>query len=170
MRIFLLLAFLLTGAAQQTPSSPAAAEPCSDPGYSWQKLDYMFQRAKAPAKQDLLGTWIMTGFVMTGSFSGVGKDDIRSDCAGIKRNGKLEWALKFSATQDGHLAANSRKIGDSPQDSRISFERDGTLILQQDDEGDSMVVYRCRMREPKALVCVYSGAPGHGMEFRKREK
>ncbi|MGB9458934.1 MAG: hypothetical protein WCB12_23015 [Bryobacteraceae bacterium] len=170
MRILLPLAFLLIGAVQQTPSSLAPAEPCSDPGYSWQKLDAIFQKAKAPAKQDLVGTWVMTGFVLTGSFGGVRKDVIRSDCAGIKRNGKFEWALKFSATQDDHLAANSRKIGDSPQDSRISFEPDGTLILRQDDGGDSIVVYRCRMSDPKALVCVYSGTPGHGMEFRKKEK
>jgi hypothetical protein len=168
MRVFLpLTLFLLIAAAQQTPSNPA----CSDPSYSWQKLDATFQKAKVPAKQDLAGKWVMTEFVMTRSFSGGhGKDLVQSGCDGIKRNGELEWALKFSAKQDGHLAANSKKIGDSPQDRRIRFEPDGTLILEQDDGGDSMTVYRCRTTNSKTLVCVYNGAPGHGMEFRKQEK
>ena len=170
MYFFLPLAFLLIGDVQQTPSSLGSAGSCSDPGYSWQKLDALFQKSKAPAKQDLVGTWIMTGFVMTSGFGGVRKDVIRSDCAGIKRNGKLEWALEFSATQDDQLAVHSRKIGDNPQDRRISVEPDGTLMLQQDDGGDSILVYRCRMNGPRALVCVYSGTPGHGMEFRKKEK
>jgi hypothetical protein len=133
-------------------------------------LFLLIAAAQQPAKQDLAGKWFMTEFVMTSSFSGHDKDFVQSGCDGIKRNGELEWALKFSAKQDGHLAANSKKIGDSLQDRRIRFEPDGTLILEQDDGGDSMTVYRCRTTNSKTLVCVYNGAPGHGMEFRKQEK
>jgi hypothetical protein len=151
--------------------SAVAGEPCSVEGYSWQKLEAAFQKAKAPVRRDLSGNWVMTGFVMTQEFGGGHRKDIaQSDCHGIKRNGELEWTLKFSVTPDDGLVVDSKKVGDAAQSRRVSFEANGDLIFEQDDMGDSNPVYRCRMAGSQGLICVYKGAAGHGMEFRKQEK
>jgi len=159
-------------AQQEVSGAPVVAqEICSDPSYSWQKLYTEFLKAKAPARRELPGRWVMTGFVMTDKFrtGGRGKDFVLVDCGGVRRGGRLEWTLKFTDGPNGLVRVDSDKIGDDPQSREIGFERGGSLILEQDDGGDSLYSYRCRMAGLKTLVCVLRGAQGHGMEFRKQE-
>ena len=150
-----------------------APEPCSDPSYSWQKLDAAFQKAKAPARQGLVGKWINTGYVMTKEFKGgnTAKDTIQSDCNGLKRDGKIQWTLEFHTAGD-HLVLDEREVwlptpkGLGPYS---SFESDGTLLVDDlDDTGDVGITYRCRMADPNKLICVYRGAAGWGVEFQKQ--
>jgi hypothetical protein len=90
------------------------------------RIDTAFQKAKAPAKRELAGKWVMIGFVVTQAFRGSGKE-IHIDCNGIKRDGKLEWMLRFFGMPDGSLGVDQARSGTSQKREKSVLRPAGPL-------------------------------------------
>ncbi len=124
------------------------------------EFEERFAQAAPVKAANLTGTWVMIRHVMTEKFiNGVtGPDHVLYDPAGIRgqdRTGNLEWVLTF---EKGASA--------QPEVTAVKNNAAGEATFDKDYGGDSEWNYRCRLAARDDLLCLLTGHPGHGVEFR----
>ncbi len=149
-----------TTAEEPPPADPIPQDsPCADQPRSLSELTASLDEGRAPSAEEEVGTWVEIGYFD----NGIEPHYQSLNCTGIMRGKKFEFAMigeSYAYVMELHT------IGSPVFRVRLEPNQKGSseYSVGDDEDGDAMDVYTCRLTQRETLACLNGG---RGEEFKK---